>query len=591
MTKTKITSEVRLVSEVLSSGRFEVPWHQRYYDWKQEEVSDLLYDLKDALDTSKTCYFLGSIMLVTPTNAKPYRVNDGQQRLITLSLIIAAFCRRFARKRPYDPAREDNALRALFDRPDTEISKLADSASYTLRIKPPKIDKTKYRQIVCGHNIGANGLLTIAWNVIDAFVENINKPTREALFDFIMQKLEVSVLAIPPDVDSNSVFEALNARGKSLDDLDLIRNRIYSYFSATNDTARREAVHDNLERIAVVFRYPSWIPEYYRCFLQCRYGYLQKTRFYRESRQQIEKRSSRNNPSDHVFELVACLGLQESIELFRVIKSGRVSNSLEKLLPKISGKRKLSVLLNELKGYTVSHPLVYALLHRFIDETHGDEKRRVGRLVTRSLRNLTSFVMRTAFVAPKFESSRFEAAFANMAQTVLNGNDVDSLHILGELERHDEGNVCSDKHFIRRMAETELRDKRALRYLFGINARRQPGSGALRDSQCTVEHIFPQSESHWEDWAGFKSSDVDGENWVYRTGNLVVVSKGENRSKASFNRNFAAKKQAFKDSTVLMARRVTEEFNEWTPEVIEERSQELAREAAVIWRFDRRKAE
>lgn len=50
MTATRITSEVRLVSEVLYSGRFEVPWHQRYYDWKVEQVHELQADLKDALE-------------------------------------------------------------------------------------------------------------------------------------------------------------------------------------------------------------------------------------------------------------------------------------------------------------------------------------------------------------------------------------------------------------------------------------------------------------------------------------------------------------------------------------------------------------
>ena len=138
MSNTKITSEVRLVSEVLYSGRLEVPWHQRHYDWKVEQVSELLSDLKNALDTGKACYFLGSIMLVKVTDAKKQRINDGQQRLITLSLLIAAFCRRFAQKRPRDPGRETLALRVLFDRPDSQTSRLADTSRYEPRIQAPE---------------------------------------------------------------------------------------------------------------------------------------------------------------------------------------------------------------------------------------------------------------------------------------------------------------------------------------------------------------------------------------------------------------------------------------------------------------------
>ena len=586
MTGTRITSEVRLVSELLYSGRFEVPWHQRYYDWKAEQVEELLSDLKDALDTGKTCYFLGSIMLVKPAGMKPWRINDGQQRLITLSLLIAAFSRRFSRKRPRDQGRETLALRALFRRPDNEVSRLAETSRYESRIVPPRNDRSKYVQIIRGHDIGANGLLAAAWHVIDIFVEGMNRSAMKGFFDFLMQRVEVSVLDVPGDVDANSVFEALNARGKSLDDVDLIRNRLYSYFSEVDDALRRETVHGNLENTAVVLRSARAVQDCFRCYLQCEYGYLQKTRFYREVRLRIAKAAGRRRPADYVFRIVASLGRSDAMELFRTITSSRPGQSIERRLPAASGKRSMTVLIGELRGYKVSHPLVFALLHRFIVETDKDEKRKSGRIATRSLRNLASFVMRTAFVAPKFEPSRLEAAFANCAQNVFQGADLNSLDIMDELERNDEWGVINDATFIRRMAEMEFRDnKKALRYLFGINARNQPGSDILREDRCTVEHILPQSEVHREGWVGFEN--VDAEDWMYRTGNLVVVSNRENRSGVEFNRDFTVKRRAYEDSALLMPRTVATNYDEWTPQAVEERSRRLAREAAKTWRFSR----
>ena len=587
LTITKITSDVRLVSEVVHSGRFKVPWHQRYYDWKVEQVGELLSDLSDALDTGETCYFLGSIMLVEATDTKLQRINDGQQRLITLSLLIAAFCRRFARKRPRDRVRETLALRALFDRPDNQPSRLADASRYESRIEPPRNDKSKYIQILRGHDIGTNGLLTAAWNVIDIFVEGMGKPAREDFFDFIMQKVEISVLIVPGDVDANSVFEALNARGKPLDDVDLIRNRLYSYFSETEDATRRETVHGNLENTAIILRSPTALREYFRCFLQCHFGYLQKNRFYREARREIEKTASPLTASDYVFDLIARLGRSDCIELFRTITSSRPSENLEKRLPTVSGKRSLTTLLGELKGYSVSHPLVFSLLHRFITETDNSKKRKTGLAATHSLRNLASFVMRTAFVAPKFEPSRFDAAFANCAKTVFQGNDMDSMNVLQELKRNDEFGVIDDANFIRLMTEVELRDDRkAMRYLFGINARNQRGSDVLRQDRCSVEHVLPQSEMHWSDWIGFK--DVNAADWVYRTGNLLVVSRRENRTGPEFNRNFVNKKRAFHDSPLLMPRTVAATYDDWTPDVVRQRSRQLAKEAATTWQLSRK---
>ena len=578
----RVTSKVSLISEVLDSGRLEVPWHQRYYDWKEEQVGDLLFDLRDAVGAGKSCYFLGSIMLVKMPGGRLRRINDGQQRLITLSLIVAALCRRFARRQPRDGKREMLGLRVLFERSPNETSQLAQASRYTPRIEPPRNDKSRYVQVIRGHDIGTNGLLTAAWSVIEIFVDVMSTADAEAFFDFLMQKVEVSVLDIPADVDANSVFEALNARGKPLDDVDLIRNRLYSYFSGPEESTRRETVHENLERTLVIGRLASKVQEYFRCYLQCRYGYLQKARFYRDARNNIEKAIGSQNAADYIFELVEGLGREEGIELFRTITSTRPNPNFEKLLPTASAKRGPTVLLGELQGYKVSHPLVFALLHRFIDGNDRNAKRRIWQAALRSLKNLSSFVMRTAFAAPKFEPSKFEAAFANMAKSVFEGDDFQSLDILDDLEANDEYSVMNDANFVRRMTDIEFRDaKKARRYLFGINARNQPGSGVLREDRCSLEHVLPQSEDHWVGWPEFG----DPERWVHRAGNMVVVADKENRPGADYNRDYAAKKRVFAGSALLMPREVAEACEEWTPEVVERRSAELAKEAAETWQF------
>ena len=298
--------------------------------------------------------------------------------------------------------------------------------------------------------------------------------------------------------------------------------------------------------------------------------------------------AGQRTPSDYVFELIAGLGRQDSLELFRTINSSTPSPSLEQRLPTVRGKRGRTVLLTELQTYSVTNPLVFALLHRcFIAQPRKDEKRITELVATRSLKNLASFVMRTAFVAPKFESSRFEAAFANTAKTVFDGADIRSLDILEELERNDERGVINDGSFIRQMSKMELYDDKACRFLFGINFHHQTGSDVLREDRCSVEHILPQSETHWRGWTGFK--DVNADDWVHRTGNLVVVSRRENRPGVDFNRNFMAKARAFKDSPLLMPRTVASTYNDWTPQTIEKRSYKLAEDAAATWRFSRGK--
>ena len=71
-----------------SDYQFTIPSFQRAYTWQTENIEQLVNDLQDACADPDTPYFLGSLILVKdgPTQ---YQVIDGQQRLISLSIIIS----------------------------------------------------------------------------------------------------------------------------------------------------------------------------------------------------------------------------------------------------------------------------------------------------------------------------------------------------------------------------------------------------------------------------------------------------------------------------------------------------------------------
>ncbi|PLS30497.1 hypothetical protein Uis1B_1642 [Bifidobacterium margollesii] len=71
-----------------SDYRFVVPAFQRAYTWQVENMRQLVEDLRDASTTPKTPYFLGSLILVQDGDNR-YQVIDGQQRLVSLTIIIA----------------------------------------------------------------------------------------------------------------------------------------------------------------------------------------------------------------------------------------------------------------------------------------------------------------------------------------------------------------------------------------------------------------------------------------------------------------------------------------------------------------------
>lgn len=588
---TQITSEVLLVSQLFLKGRFTVPWHQRYYDWTVEQVTELLVDLKEALDEDRASYFLGSIMLVA--GEEVWEINDGQQRLITLSLLFAAFGRRFAKNRETDAGREMLALRVLFDRPQNAVRNFDDTTREVPRVEPPRQDRSRFTQIIRGLDIGTNGKLTSAWNEVTLFVSAMGPRETQMFFDFLMQKVEIGVLYVPETEDANAVFEALNGRGKQLADVDLIRNHIYSYFTEPCDSEHRATVHDRLESVLATTRRATRSQEYFRCFFQCRYGYLQKTRFYRDTRAKIRNAVRHQHSDKYVYELVHDLANPAVVELFRTITATNPSKELLDAFCTASGttrnKRNLPVIIRELRGYKVAHPLLFALLRRFVEA--GDQHRRsIAAAAHHCLSDLSSFVMRISFCEAKFEPSRLEPALANCAKRIATIPKATDMDIYADLEECDDLLIMDDVRFTSRLLELQLTDdRRAKRLLFGITVQ-QDGEGRLPDyDRCSVDHILPQSQTYWPGWTGFASARPDLRDWPNRVGNLALLGDSGNHSRRHFNMNFAAKKPVFATSPFSITRAVST-LDDWTPEAIRVRSRELASAAARVWAFSRSKA-
>ena len=590
--RTVIGAEAMLFSDLFQQGQFSVPWHQRYYDWKPSDVRALLHDIDEAIKENRNCYFLGAIMLVE-AGPQRWEINDGQQRMVTVSLICAALCRRFAREAK-GSQREGLALRMLFDLDASSAWTVDDVDHYSPRISPPKNNETAYRLLIRGNTIGTNGTLTRAWAEIERFFSPMSLENSEQYFDFLLAKLEVACLQIPPSIDPNAVYETINCRGKKLDDFDLIRNYLYSHFTVNGDSERKSSVHENLERIRLTFRSTRKASEYMRCHLQCRLGFLPKERFYRDVRKairsQIDKKKHGVKPlSDYAFDLTEQITARESLELFRTMTASRPDPDFVKAFEVASrttrSPRNLAVFLRELGGYTVTQSLVYAMLTWYIRETDGRKKRRIARIANKNLSRLATFVLRTAFVSPKFEPSQFETEFSNCARDIATADDIPNAEFadfLRDCDRSKYG-VLDNSRFLDAMVEVRMTGpKKIKQLLLGINSAMQHDVRLLNERFCTIEHILPQSPQHWSDWTGFNEEGAG--DWVHRIGNLTLMGSADNKPGPKYNGDFAKKQGSYRDSELALTRELNK-YAEWTPANIEARQQEMARLAVRVWAF------
>ncbi|CAN0405503.1 unnamed protein product, partial [Phaeothamnion confervicola] len=95
----RLTATDISIEELLDGAyAFTVPAYQREYAWTREEAIQLVDDIAAVIedverDGASTPYFLGTMLLIEPAMAterpRPVEVVDGQQRLITLSILFS----------------------------------------------------------------------------------------------------------------------------------------------------------------------------------------------------------------------------------------------------------------------------------------------------------------------------------------------------------------------------------------------------------------------------------------------------------------------------------------------------------------------
>jgi uncharacterized protein with ParB-like and HNH nuclease domain len=88
-------SETSLRNLLEGTKQFQIPLFQRPYSWTEDKWDTLWEDLMKLYnDEVEGSYFLGAIVTQsipgTADGISPYLVIDGQQRLITLTILLAA---------------------------------------------------------------------------------------------------------------------------------------------------------------------------------------------------------------------------------------------------------------------------------------------------------------------------------------------------------------------------------------------------------------------------------------------------------------------------------------------------------------------
>lgn len=230
------TFEQKGIGEILSRDRLKVPLNQRDYAWKDEHVRDLLTDLSGAINDDKS-HFMGTIVLTHHSDNVP-RVTDGQQRLATSTILLAAIRDWFYWNNEPEQAQsiEDDFLWKFARTEGVRVPRLQlnvdDNQFFSARILPrpdaperraahaDKPQRDSHKLMLQAATMAADHVRTVVANLSGPM------PTRALLkwVDFINSEMQVIVLSVPGELDAFLMFETLNDRGLKASQADLLKN-------------------------------------------------------------------------------------------------------------------------------------------------------------------------------------------------------------------------------------------------------------------------------------------------------------------------------------------------------------------------------
>lgn len=226
------TTENRKVSDIFQrSAIYKVPRYQRDYVWKEVNWKELWIDLQFTLANENEIqwsHFLGTIVLNKSNNEsglEVYEIIDGQQRLLTIYILMIVIYKNFKIQSENEEANINNYIYNTFLTSLTKESVkkiMIDNELYNIDIKE-MIDVATNNKMPSKENK--------LYNVFSYFDLNLRGKDYTYLDKFLNKLLSVNIVEITSDEDEEiyNIFEVLNARGRKLKQIELLKNHIMKY--------------------------------------------------------------------------------------------------------------------------------------------------------------------------------------------------------------------------------------------------------------------------------------------------------------------------------------------------------------------------
>lgn len=559
-------SETKLLNFLKNVPQFVIPIYQRTYCWTEKECLQLWDDIvRTGADDSIAVHFIGSVVYIDKDDAnqrwEPLLVIDGQQRLTTATLLLAALSKVRDQTRPIEGFSPE-MIREYY------LCNRLENGERKFKLILSQTDKTSLIAIVDNQDQPQEYSLRITKNF--EFFENLvanHKGDLSVVCKGLAKLLMVDVKLKRGEDNPQLIFESMNSLGRELSEADLIRNYILMGLEQEPQIRLYEQYWRPMEVAFGQEAYGTHFDAFMRHYLTVKTGEIPNINAVYDAFKEHARISRASAPDDQSHVEGLTRDIRDYARYFCAMALGAETDVDLKLA--FHDLRELKV--------DVAYPFLLELYNDYKTErlSKGD--------FLASVRLVEAYVFRRAICA--IPTNSMNKIFANFIKAVKKDNYLESIqaHFLGMPSYR---RFPTDEEFHRDIQTRDLYNFRSCSYWLRRmeNYNRQE---RVIVNELTIEHIMPQNENVSAEWRGALGDDWKRihNQYLHTLGNLTLTAYNTPLSDHPF-----AYKRDMPDAPEKALRNSPLNLNSglgllesWNEDTIKARANRLADLALDVW--------
>ncbi len=549
------TNTSNFSSVVSNNRRFFVPKFQRDYSWDIEQWDDLWQDIVTMIGENDE-HYMGYLVLQTE-DEKNYYIIDGQQRFTTIILLILAAIKNIERLmnkglEPEDNKRRIENLKSIYIGKEDPVTLEYDNLLELNRNNDPffrdyivKLGDLRIRNLKATEK-----LMKRCFEFFDQKLKGRYPSGKDyaSFIQTIVDNLYFTQIVVNDEMNAFRVFETLNARGVQLSSADLLKNYLFMLVDRDNahishiDTLETKwaKLTDNIKA--------EKLPEFLRYYWNTKHKAIRANEVFKTIRKEIKT-------DTQVFSLVN-----------EMMKFSDVYMALKDENDELWEDHDVRTYIGLLNLFRLKQP--YSVLMAAKIYLTDEEFKRL-------LKTIIVLCFRYNVVCDHNPNDQ-ESPFNNLAMLISEEKRVD-YSLLASI-------IVDDTEFMTSFQEKSFpynsQNAKIIRYILGRIEHFKGSTLDVKydDDNASVEHILPQNYD--EDW---NFDDEKASRLMWRLGNTCLLERRLNRDLK--NASFDEKRSVYETSSYYYAKKIAEDYVQWSEIAILKLQKEMAKAAVSIWKL------